>query len=398
VGGAIGRVGGMTPRWRLAAGWLTLFVVGTDLFIISPLLPSIAEAFGLSVASTGLSVTVFSLTYLVSAPLFGHLADWIGRRRTLIGCLAGFAAANVLTGLAPNFGWLLAARVAAGAAASGVSPLIYAGVGESAPAARRATWMAIAVSGLLLALSVGAPIGTIVAARLGWRAPFCHLAQHSLPLIAANRLVWPSEPRRGDARAVALPPLDLAMVTMRLLPTVLWATALYGVYTYLGAWLTGAGLSSYQVARAIGFYGVGALAGTLVGGHAADRFGTREIMLTSLAGLAVCLTGLGVGVDTGWTVDIVLLVTSIFAQFFFPSQQAGLTRDFPQRRALILALNNSALFLGISIGSVIGGEAMAWAGFSATAAIGVVIACGALILVATRDRPRSVIEVPKNVA
>ena len=58
----------MRPSWRLGCGWITLFVVGTDLFIISPLLPRIVTEFGLSPASAGLSVTVFSLTYLIGAP------------------------------------------------------------------------------------------------------------------------------------------------------------------------------------------------------------------------------------------------------------------------------------------------------------------------------------------
>ena len=177
-------------------------------------------------------------------------------------------------------------------------------------------------------------------------------------------------------------------MAMRLLPTVLWATALYGFYTYLGVWLTGAGLSSSQVARAISFYGAGALAGTLLGGQMADRFGTHATMLTSLAGLAVCLSALGVGVGTGWTANIVLLVTSIFAQLFFPAQQAGLARQFPQRRAFMLAMNNSALFLGISIGSLTGGEALVWAGFRANAALSAVIACAALSFVAAGDRRR----------
>jgi predicted MFS family arabinose efflux permease len=378
----------MSPSWRLACGWLTLFVVGTDLFVISPLLPSIATEFDLSATTTGLGVTVFSLTYLLSAPLLGRLADRIGRRRTLLICLLGFAAANFLTGVAPGFGWLLAARIAAGAASSGVSPLIYAGVGEAAPAARRATWMAIAVSGLLLALSVGAPAGTLVASNWGWRAPFLVLGVLSLALIAANRLVWPADPRPDGATAVALPALTLADLAMRLLPTVLWATALYGVYTYLGVWLAGAGLSSSQVARAISFYGAGALAGTLLGGQAADRFGTRETMLASLAGLAACLSALAAGVGTGWTADIALLITSIFAQLFFPAQQAGLARQFPQRRAFVLAMNNSALFLGISLGSLTGGETLAWAGFGADAALGAVIACAALTLLAAGQRNR----------
>ena len=70
---------------------------------------------------------------------------------------------------APDFAWLLMSRAAAGIAAAGVTPLLYAAVGETAPAARRATWMAIAVSGLLLSLSVGAPAGALIAASCGWR-------------------------------------------------------------------------------------------------------------------------------------------------------------------------------------------------------------------------------------
>jgi len=49
------------PRSRLTVGWLTLFVVGTDLFIVSPLLPAIAAEFGLSAASAGLCATDLSL-------------------------------------------------------------------------------------------------------------------------------------------------------------------------------------------------------------------------------------------------------------------------------------------------------------------------------------------------
>lgn len=387
----------MSPTCRLACGWLTLLIVGTDLFIISPLLPSIAAEFERSAASTGLSVTVFSLTYLVSAPLIAQVADWIGQRRTLVACTLGFAAANLLTGVAPGFYSLLAARAAAGAAAAGVSPLVYAGVGDAAPPARRATWIAIAVSGLLLGLLIGAPAGTLVASDWGWRAPFLLLALLSLGLVAANRMVWPANSQDSGTMAVALPVLNHATTAMRLLPTVLWATALYGVYTYLGVWLIGTGLSPSRVARAIGCYGAGALAGTLLGGHLADRFGTRATMLTSLGGLAACLSALGAGAGTGWTVDGMLLMTSVFAQLFFPAQQARLARQFPRRRAFILALNNSALFLGISAGSLIGGEAMARAGIGADAAIGAVIACVALIVVATSDRPRALGEVPTSI-
>src|SRR5258708_15276344 len=108
------------PPAGLMVGWLTMFVVGTDLFVVSPLLPMIAADYHVSPAVAGLCVTVFSLTYMVSAPLFGHLADRIGRRRMLICCLIAFAAANLLTAAAASMMWLLAGRVIAGAAAAGV--------------------------------------------------------------------------------------------------------------------------------------------------------------------------------------------------------------------------------------------------------------------------------------
>ena len=363
-----------------------MFVVGTDLFIVSPLLPAIAAAFGRSDATAGFSVTVFSLTYLVSAPLFGQLADRVGRRRTLLGCLFGFGIANVFTALAPNFGLLLAARVVAGAAAAGVSPLIYAGVGEAAPPERRATWMSIAVSGLLLAISVGAPAGTLIADHWGWHSPFLVLALLSVALIAANHKAWPNDSGASEAVLDAGSGDNYAEMAWRLLPTVFWATAIYSVYTYLGAWLTEAGLTASGIARAISFYGVGALIGTLLGGQLADRLGARKTMLISLAGLAAGLAFLAARGGTGWRADISLLVLSIFAQFFFPAQQASLGRWFPQRRAFLLALNNSALFLGISLGSVIGGEAMTLSGFALDAAIGAAIAGVALVLVAASAR------------
>lgn len=370
----------------MACGWITLFVVGTDLFVISPLLPAISAEFGLSAAAAGLNVTVFSVIYLFSAPVIGHLADRIGRRRVLLTCLLGFAVANAMTGLASGFVGLLIARFFAGITTAGVSPLIYAGVGEAAPPDRRATWMGIAVSGLLLALSVGAPLGTIVASHWGWRAPFFVLAGGSVILIVVNRLVWPIGTRGVSGNVGVLPAFPLPTVALRLLPTVLWATGLYAAYTYLGVWLTGAGLSPAEVARAIGFYGAGALAGTLLGGQLADRFGIKATKITSLTGLTVCLAALAVGVGTGWGAVLVLLILSVFAQLYFPAQQAGLARAFPERRALILALNNSALFLGISSGSLIGGTAITLAGFGLNAAVGAIIVCAGLITLSTTFR------------
>src|SRR5271165_5378534 len=105
---------------QLATAWLTMFVIGSDLFVVSPVLPLIALKYGVSPAIAGLSVTVFSVVYIVSAPIFGYISDRIGRRQILAICLAVFAGANVFTAAAGNFMLLLGARLLAGSAAAGV--------------------------------------------------------------------------------------------------------------------------------------------------------------------------------------------------------------------------------------------------------------------------------------
>jgi predicted MFS family arabinose efflux permease len=357
------------PLAGLVTGWLTMFVIGTDLFVVSPLLPMIAADYRVSPAVAGLSVTVFALTYMVSAPLFGHAADRIGRRPVLICCLAAFAVANLLTAAAASLFWLLAARLLAGAAAAGVSPAVYALVGSAAPPDRRATWMALVVSGLLVSLTLGAPIGAWAGAWFGWMPVFAALAALSLCLIWPNSRIWLRYQGTANAAGIHLQALPTTLVIRRLMPMLLWSTGLYGMYTYLGVGLAAAGFSTGQTARAILFYGCGAIAGVLLGGRLADRLGARLTAAMSFVGLSACFLILALAVHTAIMVEFALALTSAVAQLFFPAQQAGLANDFPSRRATMLAWNNSALFFGITLGSLVGGQAVAFAGFEASLVI-----------------------------
>jgi predicted MFS family arabinose efflux permease len=88
---------------ELAVGWLTTFLVGTELFVFSPLLPTLAVNYDVSSSMAGLCVTIFSITYMISAPLLGYISDRVGKRRVLICCLVAFGTANLLTASATNF-------------------------------------------------------------------------------------------------------------------------------------------------------------------------------------------------------------------------------------------------------------------------------------------------------
>src|SRR6185312_11661572 len=92
------------------------------------------------------------------------------------------------------------------------------------------------------------------------------------------------------------------------------------------------------------------------------------------AGLFFCILLLRVALDAGMLVGCAFGLLSVVAQLFFPAQQVTLAGEFPDRRATILAWNNSALFLGISLGSLIGGQAMSIGGFDASLTISAIIA------------------------
>jgi|HubBroStandDraft_1064217.scaffolds.fasta_scaffold30728_2 predicted MFS family arabinose efflux permease len=352
----------MLAAFRLIVSWATLFIIGTDLFVVSPILPLIAGDYQVEAQGAGLIVMTFALGYVAAAPIFGHLADRVGRRRVLTICLAIFAAANFLTAVAHTLPAMMTARIVCGIAAAGVTPSIYALAGMSAPAGRRGTWIAIVLTGLLSSLPLGAPIGAMVSLAFGWPVVFVALAACSLVLVPLHQRIWPDVRNSQSSPLDTFSALDLAG---RLAPTVAWSTALYGMYTYLGAGLATLGYQPDAIAAIVGIYGAAAFAGALLGGRIADRLGPAVAIRVSLTGLCVCLTILWFAIQHGILVEAAFGLTSLLAQIFFPAQQSLLLNEFPTRNSTVLAWNNSALFLGMALGSLVGGEAMAIGGFTA---------------------------------
>ena len=372
-------------RLSIAVGWLTLFLVGTDLFVISPLLPVVSLRYQIDASTAGWTITSFSLAYLLAAPLLGGLSDRHGRRRVIVGGLVALGIANALTSvvsdLTGSFVALVLTRAAAGFSAAAIAPSVYAATGDMVTPARRATWLAVVGSGLLLALTFGAPLGGVLAASLGVRPVFSLIALLALLLAVANAVAWRAATAGGPSSAASSAALASALASPgrptatrspagATLPTVLWSTVLFGGYTYLGVGLADARLTAAETALMIVFFGSGMVAGNLCGGWTADRFGGERVIGASYVGMGIgwlAVAKLLAGMDRGHAPLLVLglslALTSFVAQLFFPAQQARLARLFSDRRAAALAWNNSALYLGMSIGSAFGGLLLGRAGF-----------------------------------
>lgn len=369
-------------RWRIVCAWITMYVVGADLFVISPLLPIITTDLHTSTSRAGWLVSAFSVAYALTSPFVGGLSDKHGRRTAICGGMLVFAAANLATACATSFAMALASRILAGTAVSAISPSIYAAMGDQAPEGRRAHWISIAVSGLLTALWTSAPLGALLAHVIPWRLVFVLLTASAFLLAWPNLLLWPATANHMPAAAMRRLPLRLALPAVS--PMIAWGAALYGLYTYLGVGLTDSLVVSAPLASLcfVG-WGVGAILGNHLGGWAADRFGPDRTAAWSLAGmmLSMCALGLGLHYENGgaWLV-MELFTLAVLSYPFQPAQQSRLTGSSVFRKTSLLAWNSSALYAGMTIGSVICGYAMKQWLFSSLPFAGMIIAAVAIVL------------------
>ena len=74
------------PSSMSALYWMALgtFAIGTEGFMIAPLLPNLAQDLSVGLVAAGQLVTVFTLSYAFSSPILTALTGYIDRRRLLI--------------------------------------------------------------------------------------------------------------------------------------------------------------------------------------------------------------------------------------------------------------------------------------------------------------------------
>ena len=142
-----------------------MLLVGTDTFLVAPLLPALSARFGVPSARAGWMVSAYAIGYCLTALVAGPVSDRLDRRRVLITGMAGFSAATATTGLAWSFTSMLVLRLAAGVAAAVAAPQVWAAIAQVMPKERIVPAMATATAGLTIAQLLGVPAGSLLAVR-----------------------------------------------------------------------------------------------------------------------------------------------------------------------------------------------------------------------------------------
>lgn len=368
-------------NWRIILLALGMFALGTDAFVVAGVLPVISRELSVSEGLAGQLVTIFSLSYGLGAPVLAAFTGRWSRNQVLLVSLGAFCLVNIGSALAPNFALLLLTRLLAGLCAATYAPLAYT-VGTSlAPAEKRGQALSLVVLGLTVATVFGSPLGTWVGAHVSWRYSFGLVA--ALAGIAFLALLLSGLPKAASAPALTLKarlaPITEPHLLLALLPALLWNLAIYITYTYLAS-LLHQGLSITDISGLLLVFGIGVVIGNWSGGIIADRFGATRPLGISLVVLALALMSYSFAFANVISALIALFISGIAGSILFIPQQHRLLSLAPQHANVILALNNSTLYLGIAGGSALGGFILQYAPLTALDWTGAGIALLALLV------------------
>lgn len=143
-----------------------------DVPLISPALPELQSVFGISKSRAGLFITLYALPGILLAPAIGALADRVGRRYVLSGCLALFGLAGTAIAFTNDFTVALSLRVVQGFAAGSIlSSLAMTVVGDRYTGRQHDSVMGVTSAMLSLGTAAYPLIGGYLVARV-WKAPF----------------------------------------------------------------------------------------------------------------------------------------------------------------------------------------------------------------------------------
>jgi predicted MFS family arabinose efflux permease len=363
--------------WPLLLG---VAVIGSNSLALGPVVGDVAGELGASVVEVARASAAYGAATALSALLLGRVVDRVGPGRVLVRALVVLALAMVASAAATGWFWLALAQALAGAAAGAALPATYALATRIAPPGRGAEVLGRVLTGWSVSLVAGVPASAAVATAASWRASYALLALLLLAavwLLARTALPGPAVGERAAPMAEVLRTPGVAAL---LGVCLLFMTAFYGVYAYLGDHarrvldLSAAGAGMIVLAYGVGF-GLASL-----GDRALDRLGAARVFapmlaLVSLAylGMIPAMAGLPalLVVAAGWG------AANHFALNILVLRLAGAC---PEGRGAALALNSAVSYLGATLGAGAFGPLYATLGFEAIAAGAAACAAGAALI------------------
>ncbi len=402
---------------------LTIMIDGFDVQSIAYVAPVLTHAFGIERAMLGPVFSAGLVGTVLGALLIAPLADRLGRKTALLGCIALFGLCSLLTAAATDLQQLLIVRLIGGLGLGGATPIAVAIGAEFSPQRSRATIVMLIYCGYAVGAAGGGLISAYLLKAMTWHAVFILGAVLPLLLLIAIWLWLPESisylayrGTRKDLIAAYARRIDPAvsidsngaieiedkaqgfpiaqLFAGARAPRTLWLwlmfvtniLSLYFMISWFPTLATTAGVDVSSALVAASLIQVGSIFGTLTLAALARRIDTFVVMTIGYAGGAVALVLIAIA---GGSVAY-LMVVAFLAGFFVIGTQTGANAVSalvypPSIRSTGVGWALGIGRLGAIAGPYIGGELIAlhWSSrelFMAAAVPAAIAAASALVI------------------
>lgn len=338
--------------------FLVMFVIGTDTFLVSPLLPTLTSYYKISTSVSGLIVSSYAIGYMITALIVGPVSDKYNRKKILTVGLILFTLATAACGLANTFPIMLITRFIAGIAAASAGPQVWASIPLLFPKEKVVKVMGYATSGLAIAQIIGVPLGSFFA-TWSWRLPFFFVGGVALILTGLIIVYLPdlniTDKKVNSSTNIYRNLFKNKSALKLLLSYLLFQTANFCAFSFIGTWF--AKSYSLPVASIGGFIlviGVGQFIGSIFGSKLVELLTLPKAFLYEFLFFILGYIILPFS-SSVITATIILAIIYFIGGAIFPLFMSTLQAQTPNSRGTMSALTNAAMYLGEAIGGVFGG-------------------------------------------
>src|SRR6185295_18674930 len=157
----------MPPVLNIIA--LATFAASLSARALDPVLPHVADDFGVGIATAASFAAVFAFTFAIVQPVLGAAADMFGKARLMTICLVLLGIANILGALSNSYSMLFISRILGGVASGGVFPVSLSLVSDLVGPDKRQVAIGRTLAGSMAGNLLGATLSGLIGDFLGWR-------------------------------------------------------------------------------------------------------------------------------------------------------------------------------------------------------------------------------------
>jgi predicted MFS family arabinose efflux permease len=382
------------PQPELSARLILLLASGTGLTVASlyyaqPMLGIMTDDIHAANTTVGWVPTLTQLGYALGILLLVPLGDIIDRRRIVLIKGAILTLALLVAAVSPGIGTLLVASLAIGLTATMAQDIVPAAA-SIAPESIRGRVVGTVMTGLLLGILLSRVVSGFVAENFGWRAMYVVAA---VSVAAFGVVAWRSLPSFHPTTQMSYGQLIGSIASLwKRHPALRRAAFAQGLLSvgFSAFWSTLAVMLHeapfHLGAAAAGAFGLAGAAGALgapLAGRIADRKGPQIVTRLGAGLVAVSFAAMLLAPMLGahaqlWLIGLAAIGFDLGVQVALVSHQTIVYGIEPAARSRLNAVLFVGVFIGMSIGALLGAQALAHWGWTGVASLATLAALGAL--------------------